>query len=112
MRKLLLSRNRLSRSPWSQLRSSKARARDEQNVLSHPLLGTQFVPKQRSWIFVRDPQFREKAGRVLDLYQRRFEGRRLRPDEYVICADEKSQLQALGRRHAVAAAGSRPCGSV
>ena len=37
---------------------------------------------------------------MLDLYQRRFEGRRLRPDEYVICADEKSQLQALGRRHA------------
>jgi DDE superfamily endonuclease len=55
--------------------------------------------QQRSWIFVRDPQFREKAGRVLDLYQRCFEGRRLRPDEYVICADEKTQLQALGRRH-------------
>ena len=56
--------------------------------------------QQRSWIFVRDPDFAEKAGRVLDLYQRRFEGRRLRPDEYVICADEKSQLQALGRKHA------------
>ena len=36
---------------------------------------------------------------MLDLYQRRFEGKRLRPDEYVICADEKSQLQALGRNH-------------
>jgi hypothetical protein len=56
--------------------------------------------QQRSWLFVRDPAFAEKAGRVLDLYQRRFEGRRLRPDEYVVCADEKSQLQALGRRHA------------
>jgi hypothetical protein len=56
--------------------------------------------QQRSWIFVRDPAFADKAGRVLDLYQRRFQGRRLRPDEYVICADEKSQLQALGRRHA------------
>jgi len=55
--------------------------------------------QQRSWIFVRDPRFREKAGRVLDLYQRRLQGRRLRPDEYVICADEKSQLQALGRKH-------------
>ena len=54
--------------------------------------------QQRSWIFVRDPRFAEKAGRVLDLYQRCFEGRRLRPDEYVICADEKTQLQALGRR--------------
>ena len=55
--------------------------------------------QQRSWIFVRDPRFAWKAGRVLDLYQRRHEGRRLRPDEYVICADEKTQLQALGRRH-------------
>jgi hypothetical protein len=55
--------------------------------------------QQRSWIFVRDPAFAAKARRVLDLYQRRFEGRRLRPDEYVICADEKTQLQALGRKH-------------
>jgi hypothetical protein len=53
----------------------------------------------RSWIFPRDPLFPEKAGRALDLYARIFQGRRLRPDEYVICADEKSQLQALGRRH-------------
>lgn len=55
--------------------------------------------QQRSWLFVRDPLFAPKAGRVLDLYARRFEGRRLRPDELVICADEKSQLQALARRH-------------
>jgi len=53
----------------------------------------------RSWIFRRDPHFLARASRVLDLYGRRFEGRRLRPDEYVISADEKSQLQALGRRH-------------
>jgi len=53
----------------------------------------------RSWIFRRDPDFLAKAARVLDLYQRRFEGKRLRPDEYVVSADEKSQLQALGRRH-------------
>jgi hypothetical protein len=65
--------------------------------------------QQRSWIFVRDPAFRERAGRVLDLDQRRFEGRRLRPDDLVICADEKSQLQALGRRHeTVAARPGRP----
>src|SRR5215208_6089795 len=56
--------------------------------------------QQRSWIFPRDPDFQPKAGRVLDLYARRFEGRRLHPGEYVICADEKSQLQALARRHA------------
>jgi hypothetical protein len=53
----------------------------------------------RSWIFPRDPNFAERAGVALDLYARVFDGRRLRPDEYVICADEKTQLQALGRRH-------------
>jgi DDE superfamily endonuclease len=63
----------------------------------------------RSWIFPRDPAFAEKAGRVLDLYARTFNGKRLRPDEYVICADEKSQLQALGRRHpTLPAAPGRP----
>jgi len=65
--------------------------------------------QQRSWLFPRDPDFAGKAGRVLDLYERCFEGRRLHPGEYVICADEKSQLQALGRRHpTVAPAPGRP----
>src|SRR3954453_1213445 len=65
--------------------------------------------QQRSWIFPRDRDFQPKAGRVLDLYQRRFEGQLLHPGEYVICADEKSQLQALARRHeTVAAAPGRP----
>ena len=59
----------------------------------------------RSWIFPRDPNFAEKAGRALDLYARTFEGKRLRPDEYVISADEKSQLQALGREHPTVAPG-------
>jgi hypothetical protein len=63
----------------------------------------------RSWIFRRDPDFREKAGRVLDLYERRFEGKLLHPGEFVISADEKSQLQALGRRHpTMPAAPGRP----
>ena len=65
--------------------------------------------QQRCWIFPRDPAFAAKAGRVLDLYQRRFQDRRLRPDELVVCADEKSQLQALGRRHpTVPSAPGRP----
>lgn len=55
--------------------------------------------QHRSWIFPRDPDFAAKAARVLDLYDRIWDGRRLRPDEYVISADEKSQLQALHRRH-------------
>lgn len=53
----------------------------------------------RSWIFPRDPDFAAKAARVLDLYDRCWQGKALRGDEYVISADEKSQLQALRRRH-------------
>jgi transposase-like protein len=55
--------------------------------------------RYRSWIFPRDPDFAVKAGRVLDLYARLWEGASLGPDDYVISADEKSQLQALSRRH-------------
>jgi transposase len=55
--------------------------------------------RYRSWIFPRDPQFAVKAARVLDLYQRIWDGHRLGADEYVISADEKSQLQALARCH-------------
>jgi transposase len=53
----------------------------------------------RSWIFPRDPDFPTKAARVLDLYQRAFGGVPLGPHDYVISADEKSQLQALRRCH-------------
>lgn len=53
----------------------------------------------RSWIFPRDPDFAAKAGRVLDLYQRIWDGAELADDEYVISTDEKSQLQILSRRH-------------
>jgi DDE superfamily endonuclease/Homeodomain-like domain len=53
----------------------------------------------RSWIFPRDPDFESKAVRVLDLYDRTWDGLELGPGDYVICADEKSQLQALQRRH-------------
>jgi DDE superfamily endonuclease len=55
--------------------------------------------QHRSWIFPRDPDFVTKAGAVLDLYDRRWQGVELADDEYVISADEKSQLQALRRRH-------------
>jgi transposase len=59
----------------------------------------------RSWVFPRDPEFRVKAERVLDLYERRWNGRCLHPGEYVISADEKTQLQALLRRHPLVAPG-------
>jgi hypothetical protein len=50
-----------------------------------------------AWLFPRDPQFLEKAGPVLDLYHRLWQNEPLGPNDYVISADEKSQLQALGR---------------
>jgi hypothetical protein len=53
--------------------------------------------RYRSWIFPRDPDFAAKAGRVLDLYERRFGGRALRADEFVLCADEKTSIQARAR---------------
>jgi transposase len=53
----------------------------------------------RSWIFPRDPDFAGKAARALDLYDRIWDGQPLGADEYVLSADEKSQLQALHRRH-------------
>ncbi len=66
----------------------------------------------RSWVFPRDPDFREKAGRALDLYERRWEGRQLHPGEYVLSADEKTQLQALLRRHPLVAPGPGRAGLV
>jgi hypothetical protein len=61
--------------------------------------------QQRSWVFPRDPDFEAKAARVLDLYEGRWEGKLLHPGEFVISADEKTQLQALGRRHPTLAPG-------
>jgi len=63
----------------------------------------------RSWIFPRDPNFAPKAGRVLDLYHRRWEGRALSKRDFVLSADEKTQLQVLTRCHPSApAAPGRP----
>jgi hypothetical protein len=55
--------------------------------------------QHRSWIFPRDPDFAVKAGRILDLYARRWEGKPLEDDEYVISTDEKTSIQARCRCH-------------
>ena len=55
--------------------------------------------QHRTWIFPRDPQFALKAARILDLYAKRWEGKRLRPDEFVLSADEKTSIQARIRKH-------------
>lgn len=53
----------------------------------------------RSWIFPRDPDFQYKAGRVLDVYHRIWNGQPLDSEEYVISADEKTSIQARHRIH-------------
>jgi hypothetical protein len=55
--------------------------------------------QHRCWIFPRDPEFAAKAGRILDLYERRWNGRCLKDDEFVLSADEKTSIQARSRRH-------------
>ena len=53
----------------------------------------------RSWIHPRDPDFRTKAGVILDLYQGVWQGHPLGAHDLVVCADEKPGIQA--RRHHV-----------
>src|SRR2546425_8010078 len=60
---------------------------------------TTLFRSHRSWIFPRDPQFAEKAGRILDLYERCWNGGPLRASEFVLCADEKTSIQARCRKH-------------
>lgn len=55
--------------------------------------------QHRTWIFPRDPQFALKAGRILDLYARRWQGKRLRWNEFVLSTDEKTSIQARIRKH-------------
>ncbi len=61
--------------------------------------------RHRSWIFPRDPQFAEKAGRILDLYEGVWEGVPLTPTEFVISADEKTSIQARRRKYPSLSAG-------
>ena len=53
----------------------------------------------QSWIFITDPDFPAKAGRVLDLYARTWDGQPLGDNDYVISADEKTSIQARCRCH-------------
>ncbi len=55
--------------------------------------------RYQSWIFPRDPDFLEKAGRVLDLYAGRWEGKLLEPGDMVMRADAKPSIQARERIH-------------
>ena len=55
--------------------------------------------RHRSWIFPRDADVAAKAAVVLELYARRFQGRRLERGEFVVSADEKTSIQARCRCH-------------
>jgi transposase len=55
--------------------------------------------QHRSWISVRDPEFAAKAARVLDLYAGIWDGAQLGSNDHVICADEKTSIQARCRCH-------------
>lgn len=54
--------------------------------------------QHRCWIFPRAPDFESKAGRILDLYQHLWNGRKLSADEFVLSADEKTSVQARRRK--------------
>ena len=64
--------------------------------------------QHRSWIFPRDPDFAAKAARVLDLYAGIWDGEPLGDNEFVVCADEKTSIQARCRCHPTLPAGQGP----
>lgn len=51
------------------------------------------------WIFPRDPQFAEKAGRIVDLYAGSWDGQMLTDKDFIISSDEKTSIQARVRCH-------------
>jgi DDE superfamily endonuclease len=55
--------------------------------------------QHRSWISIRDPDFAAKAARILDLYAGIWDGEPLGENDFVICADEKTSIQARCRCH-------------
>ena len=55
--------------------------------------------QHRSWIFPRDPDFATKAARAVDLYAGVWDGEPLGEGEFVVCADEKTSIQARCRCH-------------
>lgn len=55
--------------------------------------------QHRCWIFPRDPNFAVRAGNILDLYERVWQGQALKADEFVLSADEKTSIQARARLH-------------
>jgi hypothetical protein len=55
-------------------------------------------------------QLEKRAGRILDLYARQWEGEPLEDDEFAISADEMSSIQARRGKHSTGAC--RPRGTM
>ena len=55
--------------------------------------------QHRCWIFPRAPDCAVKAGRILDLYARHWDGKPLGRNDFVISTDEKTSIQARRRIH-------------
>ena len=60
----------------------------------------------RSWIFPRDPNFQEKADRVLELYEGCWQGQPLAAADCILSTDEKTSIQARRRIHPTLPAGA------
>jgi len=52
--------------------------------------------RHRCWIFPRDPNFAEKAGRILDLCERIWEGKKLKGNE-LVCGREDQHPGAASK---------------
>ena len=66
----------------------------------------------RSWIWPRDPEFEQKAARVLDLYHGFWEDKPLSINDFIISSDEKTSIQARRRLAPVTAPKSGVYGRV
>ena len=55
--------------------------------------------QHRSWLFPRDPDFAVKAARALDPCAGFWDGEPLSGNDFMVCADEKTSIQARCRCH-------------
>jgi hypothetical protein len=92
--------SRLSTSDLAE-RTSMALGRSISSSTVWRILDTDAIKPWRYqyWIFPRDPEFSEKAGRVLDLYAGSWENKPLGGRDYIISSDEKTSIQARIRCH-------------
>lgn len=83
---------------WRRVREDGVAPTVSESTVRRWLHATAIRPwRYRMWLHPRDPHFAERAEPVLDLYEGVWQGQPLGPHDYVLCADEKSQLQVLAR---------------